>query len=179
MRNLRILMAAGMLCFSITSSAISFGSGKVENKTEFGIAIVNVNEVFSNSSFVKKANTELQNDFQIMQKNISDARNKLQTLSKDYNNAKNDKKIPDAKKATMLKNLELQQEKLNDLAKVSQTKIQDQQNAGMNKFNDLLKVAITSIAKQKNIHTVLNSASVLYTDDTWLDITKDVEQAMP
>ena len=60
-----------------------------------------------------------------------------------------------------------------------QQKVQAEQNSGMQKFSEYVRKAVAKVAKDKNLATVLNSNSVVFTDNVQLvDITKDVAAEM-
>lgn len=42
-----------------------------------------------------------------------------------------------------------------------------------------MKSTVNKIAKEKQLNAVLNSNSVVFSDNSWVDITSDVEAAMP
>ena len=136
------------------------------------IAIVNVNELFNKSSFVQKANKDLQANVKKMETQLQTEKDKLQKLLNDYEKA-------DAKnKKDLAKKITDEQTNIGTLTQQYQQKIQEQQNSGLQTFTRMVQVAVQKIAKEKHFNTVLNSNSVLYSDNSWSDITKDVETAM-
>lgn len=155
---------------SITCAALFFSPLALAS---IDVAIVNVTELFNNSTYVMKANKKLQDDVKQIEATLKDQQTKLQKEVSDYQKAKNADK-----KAELAKAITADQARLNELTKQSQANITAEQNKGMQEFTKLVQAAVQKIAKEKNIHTVLNNTSVIYSDNTWVDITKDVEAEM-
>lgn len=136
------------------------------------IAIVNVNELFNKSSFVQKANKDLQNNVKKMETQLQAEKDKLQKMLNDYEaSAQKNKK-------DLAKKIADQQTNISTLSQQYQQKVQEQQNSGLQTFTRIVQVAVQKVAKEKHFNTVLNSNSILYSDNTWTDITKEVEAAM-
>jgi outer membrane protein len=134
------------------------------------IAIINVTALFNQSNFVKKANKNLQDNIKNMQDSITKEQKKLQAQIGEYENTKGTEK-----KNNLALKIKAQQEKIAKRTQESQEKIQQEQNAGMQRFTELLQNAVTKIAKEQHFTTVLNSTAVIYNDSTaWTDITNDV-----
>lgn len=155
---------------SITCAALFFSPLALAS---IDVAIVNVTELFNNSAYVMKANKKLQDNVKQIETTLKDQQAKLQKEVSDYQKAKNADK-----KAELAKAITADQARLNELTKQSQASITTEQNKGMQEFTKLVQAAVQKIAKEKNIHTVLNNTSVIYSDNTWVDITKDVEAEM-
>jgi Skp family chaperone for outer membrane proteins len=138
------------------------------------IAVVNVTQLFNSSEYVKKANKELQSHLKDMEKKIRDQQNKMQTMAKDFESSKNK-----SEKEKLVDKFKTEQAKLTSMTQDYQKEIQTEQNSGMQQFSKLVQVAVSKVAKEKHINTVINSASIVYVDNsTWVDITPDVEKAM-
>jgi outer membrane protein len=134
------------------------------------IAIINVTALFNQSNFVKIANKNLQDNITNMQDSITKEQKILQAQIGEYENTKDTEK-----KNNLALKIKAQQEKLAKRTQESQEKIQQEQNAGMQRFTELLQNAVAKIAKEQHFTTVLNSTAVVYNDSTaWTDITKDV-----
>lgn len=140
---------------------------------EHMVGIVNVTDLFNSSSFVQKANKELQDNAKKMDETLKKAQAKLQGQINEYQTMKNANK-----KGDMAKKISDEQSRLSKMAQEYQQKVQEEQNKGMQEFTQLVRVAVEKVAKEKNIHHVLNSTSLIYTDTSWVDVTKDVAAEM-
>ncbi len=153
-----------ILLFSTTAMAADVGQ----------IAIVNVTDLFNKSSYVQKANKELQKNLQKMEKQVQEQQKKVQTMASTYENTTNK-----SKRIELADNIKAEQVKLNTMTQDFQKKIQTEQNSGMQEFSSLVQTAVSKVANEKHITIVINSASIVYTDNKgWVDITKDVEAEM-
>lgn len=155
---------AGIIAIMLSSSIMA---------AQEAIGYVDVVSLFNKSSYVAKANKELQDNVKKMEAKLEDAKSNLQGLINKYEKAAPNKKTDLAKQVT---------EAQTELAKLNQSyqqKIQEEQNSGLQKFTSLVQNAVAKIAKQKSLNTVLNKNAILYTDGTWMDITNDVSAAMP
>ena len=137
------------------------------------VGIVNVTDVFSNSAYVQKANKELQDNAKKMDEKLKSAQAKLQKQINDYQSMKNANK-----KGDLAKKISDEQSRLTKMAQDFQQKVQEEQNKGMQEFTQLVRTAVEKVAKEKNIHHVLNSTALIYTDPSWVDITKEVSAEM-
>jgi len=159
--------------FAISIFTLLFSSYAMA-ATENQIAIVNVTQLFNTSSYVQQANKTLQNNLKEMEKKVQDQQNKIKSLVSSYEQAKTK-----SAKDSFAAKIKIEQTTLTTMTQDSQKKVQEEQNAGMQKFSQLVQAAVSKVAKEKHINTVLNSASVIYTDNSsWVDITKEVESAM-
>ncbi len=137
------------------------------------VGFVNINELFTNSAYVKKANKELQDNVKKMDASIKKDQAALQEKINQYQTMKNE-----SKKKNMVKEITAEQARLAKLTQEYQGKVQAEQNKGMEKFSELVRVATEKVAKSKDIHHVLNSNALVYTDEAWVDLTKDVATEM-
>ena len=137
------------------------------------VGFVNINELFSNSAYVKKANKELQDNAKNMEASLKKDQAALQEKINQYQTMKNK-----SKKKDMEKEIKDEQARLAKLTQEYQGKVQLEQNKGMDKFSQLVKLATEKVAKAKDIHHVLNNNSLVYTDEAWLNLTKDVATEM-
>ena len=140
------------------------------------IGIVNVTQLFNTSAYVRKANSDLQQQVKQMERDLQTEQKKLQDMVEKYNTMS--AKMTESKRALGTK-VAAAQMKLKQDTEQFQQKIKDEQNAGMEKFNTQVREATTKVAKAKNLNGVISSAAIIYADDSWVDITKDVEAAMP
>lgn len=136
-------------------------------------AVVNVNDLFNSSSYVKEANKKLQDNAKRMDEKLKADQAKLQKQINDYQTMKNAEK-----KGEMAKRISDEQSRLTKVAQDYQANIQKEQAQGMQEFTQLVRAAVEKVAKAKNIHHVLNTTALIYTDESWIDITKDVAAAM-
>lgn len=150
------------LCVSLFSS-LSMAA------TDIKIGYVNVGELYNKSAFVDKANKSLQDSVKKMEEQLQTERKKLQSLVTDY-----DKTAGKSKREVLAKKITSGQTNLTKLTQQFQKKIQEEQNAGMQKFTALVQIAVEKVVKEKHINVVLNNTSIVYTDNSWLDITQDV-----
>ena len=137
------------------------------------IAYVNVTEIYNKSVFVEKANKTLQEHVKDMEAQLQRERKKLQSLINDF-----EKATVKSKKDALAKKITSGQSNLTSMTQQFQKKIQEQQNAGMQSFTDLVQTAVKKIVKDQHINVVVNSTSIVYTDSSWIDITKDVDAEM-
>ena len=137
------------------------------------IGFVNINELFNSSSYVKKANKELQDNVKKMDASMKKDQMALQDKIKQYQTMKNE-----TKKKSIIKEITDEQARLAKLTQEYQGKVQIEQNKGMDKFSELVKTATQTVAKAKDIHHVLNNTALVYTDEAWVDLTKDVAAEM-
>lgn len=138
------------------------------------IGIVNVTQLFNDSPYVQKANKTLQDNAKDMEKKVQVQQKKIQSLVDQYNAIKTVTSARDK----LQKQILAEQTKLNQMTQDYQQKIRDEQNSGMQQFNTMVRLAVEKVAKEKHINTILPSSSILYTDNTWIDLTKDVQNAM-
>lgn len=137
------------------------------------VGFVNITELFNNSTYVKKANKELQDNVKKMDASMKKDQAALQNKINQYQAMKNE-----SKKKAMLKDIQNEQARLAKLAQEYQGKVQQEQSKGMDKFSQIVRSATEKVAKAKDIHHVLNSNSLVYTDEAWVDLTKDVATEM-
>ncbi len=137
------------------------------------IGVVNVTELYNKSAFIQNSSKTLQEDIKGMEEKLQAQKAKIQTLISSY------EKTSDDKKKTVAQEITAEQTQLNKMSQAYQKKIQETQAAGLKKFTDLVKSTVDKIAKEKQLNAVLNSNSVVYSDSSWIDITSDVEAAMP
>lgn len=140
---------------------------------EATVGIVNVTDLFNSSTFVQKANKDLQDNAKKMDESLKKDQAKLQQQINDYQAMKNANK-----KGDMAKKISDEQSRLTKMAQDYQQKVQEEQNKGMQEFTRLVRTAVEKVAKEKNIHHVLNSSSLIYTDSSWVDISKEVSAEM-
>lgn len=152
-------------------SAMLFSPIITANEVKFGY--VNVTDVFNKSTFVQKANKSLQDHVKSMETQLQVKKDALQSLVNNY------EKAAGSKKTVIAKKIKTEQDNLNSMTVDFQTKIKEEQGTGLQKFNNLVETAIAKIAKEKNINAVVNSSVLLYVDPSWVDLTKEVEAAMP
>lgn len=136
------------------------------------IGFVDVVSLFNKSTFVAKANKELQENVKKMEAKLQAAKEDLQKMINDYENA------PTKKKSSLAKQITAAQASLAKMNQDYQQKVQEEQNSGLKTFTEMVQKAVAKIAKEKNINTVINNNAILYTDETWVDITNDVSAAM-
>lgn len=137
------------------------------------IGVVNLSELYNKSVFIQKTSDALQKEVQGMEEKLQAQKTKVQNLIATYEKTPNDKKKAVAQQITT------EQTKLNDMSQNYQKKIHADQTAGMQKFTDLVKTSVEKIAKEKHLNAVFNTSSVIYTDNSWVDITHEVDAAMP
>lgn len=137
------------------------------------IGVVNVTELYNNSSFIQNSSKALQEDIKGMEEKLQAQKAKIQALMASY------EKTSDDKKKTVAQAITAEQTQLNKMSQAYQKKIQEVQAEGLKKFTDLVKSTVNKIAKEKHLNAVLNSNSVVFSDDSWVDITRDVDAAMP
>jgi Skp family chaperone for outer membrane proteins len=131
------------------------------------IGVVNLTTLFDESAFVKDANKKLQGKVKEFESQLQVEQSKLQDLANKYEHAKDNKNA-------LKKKIIDQQTLIATKTQESQAKVRDAQNAGMQKFSELVRVAAEKIAKEKKLNAVLSSSSLVYSDDSLVDITKDV-----
>jgi Skp family chaperone for outer membrane proteins len=156
-----------------TAIALCATFSSVAMAADVKIGYVNVTEIYNKSGFVQKANKTLQENVKGMEDKLKVARNDLQTLITSY-----EKSTSNSKKEALAKKIKAAQANLTSMSQDFQKKIQEQQGAGMQKFTALIEAAVAKVAKEKQINTVLNSTSIIYSDNSWVDLTKDVDSAM-
>lgn len=137
------------------------------------IGVVNVTELYSKSAFIQNTSKALQEDVKGMEEKLQAQKAKIQALMGSY------EKTSDDKKKSVAQEITAAQTQLNKMSQAYQKKIQEEQAAGLKKFTDLVKSTVDKIAKEKQLNAVLNSNSVVFADSSWIDITNDVEAAMP
>lgn len=133
------------------------------------IAYVNVTDLYNKSTFVEKANKTLQENVKGMEEKLLDERKKLQTLITEF-----EKATTTAKKESLTKKISTGQTELTSMTQQFQRKIKEEQDTGMQKFSSLVQAAVEKVAKEQHINIVVNSSAVVFADNTWIDITKDV-----
>lgn len=155
-----ILLIAGTQAFAADAPASSFK-----------IAVVNVQQVLSQSTKVAEANTKLQDEFKprqekltAQQKTLQDALDKFNkdssTMSQKDRDA-TEKKLSD-EKASFLKD-----------AGAFQKEVNAAQNKAMQTVLNQLSAIISDLAKKSSYSLVLDAQAVVYTADA-ADITKEV-----
>lgn len=137
------------------------------------IAYVNVTAIYNKSAFVETANKILQQNVKTMEAKLQTERSALQAMVNDFQKA-----TVSSKKEALSKKIVEAQTHLASTTQQYQKEIQNQQNAGMQKFTSLVQTAVEKIVKEQHINVVMNSSSIVYTDSSWIDITKDVAAAM-
>lgn len=137
------------------------------------VGFVNVTELFNSSTYVKKANKELQDNVKKMDVTIKKDQAALQEKINQYQAMKSE-----AKKKALLKDITAEQARLAKQTQEYQSKVQQEQSKGMDKFSQLVRSATAKVAKSKDIHHVLNSNALVYTDEAWVDLTKEVAAEM-
>ena len=162
-----ILRTLSIACAALFFSSLCSAADDIQ------VAVVNVNELFNKSAFVQKANKILQENAKKMELKLKAEQDKLQKQIGDYQKMKNS-----AKKNQLAESITTEQVTLSNMTKEYQSNISAEQNKGMQEFTQRVEVAVQKIAKDKKIHTVLNSSSIIFSDNTWVDITKDVETLM-
>lgn len=156
----------GIIVGSLTLSLCS----SLAQAADMQMGVVDVSQLFNSSSYVQKANKELQNDVKKMESDLKDEQQKLQGMINRYQKSKN---------ADLLDQIKEAQANLTKVTQNYQQKVQTEQNSGMKKFSDFVRKAVTKVAQEKHLGTVLNSTSVVYTDNVQLiDITKEVAAEM-
>lgn len=136
------------------------------------VGIVNITQLFNNSAYVKKANTDLQKKVKQMEGDLQAQQKKLQGMVEEYNKASGNKKTQETK-------ILAAQKKLKEDTEQFQQKIKAEQDAGMEKFSIQVRDAAAKVAKEKNLNGVLSSAAIVFADASWVDITTEVQAAMP
>ena len=137
------------------------------------IGFVNVSQVFNHSSFVNDANKQLQADISQMNTQLEQQRNKLRQLIEQYHAAKS----KDAKK-NLESPLKTEEMVLKNLTSSFQKKVQQDEVSGKQHFDALLRKATERVAKTKHINAIITEQSVLYSDNSWLNLTTDVERVL-
>ncbi|MDR3442641.1 MAG: OmpH family outer membrane protein [Legionella sp.] len=156
-----------------TAIALFTAFSSVAMAADVKVGYVNVTEIYNKSVFVQKANKTLQENVKGMEDKLKVARSDLQTLITSY-----EKSTSNSKKEALAKKIKAAQADLTTMSQDFQKKIQEQQGAGMQKFTALIEAAVAKVAKEKQVNTVLNSTSIIYSDNSWVDLTKDVDSAM-
>ena len=137
------------------------------------IGFVNVTHVFENSSFVKDANRKLQVDISQMNTQLEHQRNKLRKLIEQYHAAKSE----EAKKS-LESPLKTEEIVLKNLTTSFQTKVRQDEITGKQHFDALLRKATERVAKAKHINAIITEQSILYSDNSWINLTTDVERVL-
>ena len=163
----------GIIAFITISLMVSLFSSVTLAGSDTKIAVVNVSALYNKSKFVEQANKDLQAHVKTMEESLQAQKNKIQALVANYEKATT---VP--KKKALAKDVATEQTKLANLTQEYQKKIQEEQNSGLQKFTALVQTAVAKVAKDKQYNSVLNSSSLLYSDNSWVDITNDVEAAM-
>lgn len=158
-------MSLPFMMFLLSQQAWSADAGVV--------GFVNINELFNSSTYVKKANKELQDNVKKMDASIKKDQAALQDKINQYQSMK-----IESKKKALLKDITAEQARLAKQSQEYQAKVQQEQSKGMDKFSQLVRQATEKVAKAKDIHHVLNSNALVYTDEAWVDLTKDVAAEM-
>ncbi len=133
------------------------------------VGFVNVAEVFEGSAFVKDANKKLQDEIADMNMQLAQQKKKLKELITQYHALKNVK----AKK-NLESPLKTEEIVLQNLTISFQKKIHQDEVAGKQHFDILLRNATERVAKAKHINVVVTEQSVLFSDNTWVNLTADV-----
>ena len=137
------------------------------------IGVVNVTELFNKSTYVQKANKKLQENAKKMDDNLKAAQAKLQKQINEYQNLDNANK-----KEALAKKITDEQARLTKMAQEYQKRVQEEQAKGMEEFSQMVRTAVIKVAKEKNIKHVLNSTTIIYSEPTWIDISKEVSAEM-
>lgn len=163
----------GVITFITIYIMVALFSSLALAANDVKIAVVNVSVLYNKSKFVEQANKDLQAHAKTMEETLQVQKNKIQAIVSNY-----EKETSVAKKKSLAKDLATEQSKLANLTQEYQKKIQEEQNSGLQKFTSLVQTAVAKIAKEKHINSVLNSSSILYSDNTWVDITNDVDEVL-
>lgn len=153
---------------TIFASQLSFAAG------ENHIGIINITQAFNESKFVQGANKKLQSNVKEMESKVQEQQKKLQGLVAQYEKIK----ATSPAKTKLQEEIIAEQKKLNTMTQDFQNKIREEQNTGMQEFTKQIQAAAVQVAKDKKLNAILSSAAVIYMDETWVDVTKDVEAAM-
>lgn len=149
------------IVFAVTFTQATFAQ-------DVKIGVVNINQLFNDSPFVKKANEQLQTNVKGMEGKVLAQQKKVQDLAAEY------EKAPDKNKANLRKQIQDEQNKLNKMTQDYQQQIKDEQSSGMQKFSDQVRAAVVQVAKKRNLNAVLSNSAIIYNDDSWIDVTADV-----
>lgn len=133
------------------------------------IGFVNVAQLFDQSTFVRDTNKKLREDAQQMNIQLEQQRNKLRQLIEQYHAAKTDAAKKKLDSPLKTENLVLQ-----NLKNSFQQKMHDDEVAGKRHFDQLLHIATERVAKTNHINAIVTEQSVLYSDNSWINLTKDV-----
>jgi Skp family chaperone for outer membrane proteins len=157
-----------------TVASLSLLASQIVLAQDVHVGVVNITQAFNDSKFVQTANQKLQTNVKGMEKKVQDQQKKLQDLVTDYEKIK----TPSAAKTKLQNEIVTEQKKLNQMTQDFQNKIREEQNTGMQEFTKQVQTAAIKVAKDKKLNAILSSAAIIYMDETWVDVTKDVESAM-
>lgn len=157
-----------------TVASISLLASQIVLAQDVHVGVVNITEAFNNSKFVQTANQKLQTNVKEMEKKVQDQQKKLQNLVNQYEGMK----TSSAAKTKLQNDIVSEQKKLNQMTQDFQNKIREEQNTGMQEFTKQVQTAAIQVAKDKKLNAILSSAAIIYMDETWVDVTKDIQTAM-
>ena len=164
-------LLSSILIIAGSSVAVAADKPATTDATNLKIAVVNIQQVLSQSTKVAEANTKLQDEFKPRQEKLTAQQKTLQdevdkytkdspTMSqKDRDNM--DKKVADDK-AAFLKD-----------AGAFQKEVNAAQNKAMQTVLNQLSGVISDLAKKNSYSLVLDAQAVVYTSNA-TDITKEV-----
>lgn len=136
------------------------------------VGIVNINQLFSESPYVQKANEQLQSNVKNMEVKVQEQQKKVQDLAAQY------EKASEKNKGDLRSKIQQEQEKLNQMTQDYQQQIREEQNVGMQKFSDQVRAAVQEVAKKRGLNAVLANTAVIFNDNTWVDITGEVAEIL-
>lgn len=140
-----------------------------------GIGVVNVEKIFSDSSFVQNQKKQLQSDFKAKQARLQTAQSQFQAAVAKY---QRDKTVMNAtqKKQTETQ-LAAQQNNLMQMEQSFSQQANQAQAQAMQQFLGKLQAATQKVAVAKKLDLVMPVSGAIYAASS-LDVTKDVEAAM-
>lgn len=136
------------------------------------VGVVNINQLFTDSPFVKQANEQLQTNVKAMESKVQAQQQKVQDLAIEY------EKAADKDKPKLRNEIQEEQSKLNQMTQDYQQQIKDEQSRGMEKFSEQVKAAVVEVAKKRNLNAVLANTAIIYNDDSLVDVTEDVAKIL-
>lgn len=172
MKKTLLIIAIAILVFLAFILGVAIDSAG--DNTRMGV--VDVNQVFKDSTYVKNANQKLQADAKNWQDQVNAEQQKLKGMVSDYQAKKASMSASDKKEAE--DQIAAEQTKFIQLVQTAQQSIRQEQATGMQKFSDMVRAAAQKVASSKRLNIVFTDAVTVYADKG-LDVTKAVEAAMP
>lgn len=131
---------------------------------------VDMTKLFNDSAFIQKANYKLQKHIIAVETELKAKQAQLKKVIQTYQKSK---------KVELLDEIKSKQDELTQQTQAYKTKIKEEQQEGLQKFSEIVHQAIEKVAKAKHLSAILNSNSVVFSDNSQLiNITNDVVDEM-